>query len=101
MFLGFTTGGPKAEGKSLWEASGSGGGPLYWPMDSPWKYFWAGFRAQAPFLLGVVPFGLVSGLAAVKLGAPPLVAACMSFIVYAGASQLVAMDLYARGRRRR
>jgi predicted branched-subunit amino acid permease len=66
-------------------------------MDSPWKRFWAGFRAQAPFLLGVVPFGLVSGLAAVKLGAPPLVAACMSFIVYAGASQLVAMDLYDRG----
>lgn len=66
-------------------------------MGSASRYFWKGFRAQAPFLLGVVPFGLVSGLAAVKLGAPALTAACMSFIVYAGASQLVAMDLFSRG----
>lgn len=66
-------------------------------MGSPSQQFWRGFRAQAPFLLGVLPFGLVSGLAAVKLGAPPLTAACMSFLVYAGASQLVAMDLFERG----
>lgn len=66
-------------------------------MGSPSHQFWRGVRAQSPFLLGVLPFGLVSGLAAVKLGAPPLTAACMSFIVYAGASQLVAMDLFERG----
>lgn len=66
-------------------------------MDSPWKSFWRGFLAQSPFLLGVVPFGLVSGLAAVKLGATPLLSACMSFIVYAGTSQLVAMELFAQG----
>lgn len=66
-------------------------------MGSPSHQFWKGVRAQSPFLLGVLPFGLVSGLAAVKLGAPPLTAACMSFIVYAGASQLVAMDLFERG----
>ncbi len=66
-------------------------------MESPSYYFWKGARAQSPFLLGVLPFGLISGLAAVKLGAPALTAASMSFVVYAGASQLVAMDLFARG----
>jgi predicted branched-subunit amino acid permease len=66
-------------------------------MGSASTYFWRGFRAQAPFLLGVLPYGLISGLAAVKLGAPALTAACMSFMVYAGASQLVAMDLFSRG----
>lgn len=56
-----------------------------------------GVRAISPFLLGVVPFGLVYGVTAVDQGLPPTVVAAMSAIVFAGAAQLAAVDLVARG----
>jgi 4-azaleucine resistance transporter AzlC len=56
-----------------------------------------GVRAISPFLLGVVPFGLVYGVTAVDQGLPPTVVAAMSAVVFAGAAQLAAVDLVARG----
>jgi 4-azaleucine resistance transporter AzlC len=56
-----------------------------------------GARAISPFLLGVVPFGLVYGVTAIDRGLPPLVVAAMSAIVFAGAAQLAAVELVARG----
>jgi len=56
-----------------------------------------GARSVTPFLLGVVPFGLVYGVTAVDRGLPPTVVAAMSAIVFAGAAQLAAVDLVARG----
>ncbi len=56
-----------------------------------------GVRAISPFLLGVVPFGLVYGVTAVDRGLPPTVAAAMSAVVFAGAAQLAAVELLARG----
>ncbi|HEX2197354.1 MAG TPA: AzlC family ABC transporter permease [Burkholderiales bacterium] len=57
----------------------------------------AGARAAAPYLLGVAPFGLVTGVAMVAGGIPPLAAMAMSVLVYAGASMLAATQLLSAG----
>jgi len=56
-----------------------------------------GVRAISPFLLGVVPFGLVYGVTAVDRGLDPTVVAAMSAVVFAGAAQLAAVELLADG----
>ncbi|NHN40183.1 AzlC family ABC transporter permease [Halorubellus sp. JP-L1] len=56
-----------------------------------------GARAISPFLLGVVPFGLVYGVTAIDRGLDPTLVAAMSAIVFAGAAQLAAVDLIAKG----
>lgn len=55
--------------------------------------FRAGVRVASPVLLGVIPFGLVTGVAMAAGGIPPVEAIAMSFIVFAGASQLAATQL--------
>ena len=55
--------------------------------------FAAGVRDVAPVLVGVVPFGLVAGAAAVDAGLSGLQAVGLSVIVFAGASQLAAIEL--------
>jgi len=57
--------------------------------------FRAGVRAALPSLLGLIPFGLVAGIAAVNAGLSPLQAVGLSAVVFAGASQLAAIDLLA------
>lgn len=56
----------------------------------------AGVRRVAPVVPGIVPFGLVVGVAAVEAGLSPLQAVGMSVAVFAGASQLAAIDLIGR-----
>lgn len=53
----------------------------------------AGIRDALPFLLGVIPFALVAGIAAVEVGLTPVQAVGMSVVVFAGASQLAALEL--------
>jgi 4-azaleucine resistance transporter AzlC len=53
----------------------------------------AGARAIAPILLGIIPFSIITGVAAVEAGIPPLEAIGMSIIIYAGAAQLAAIEL--------
>jgi predicted branched-subunit amino acid permease len=53
----------------------------------------AGVRAALPFQIGIVPFGLVTGIAAVEVGLSPWQALGTSMVVYAGASQLAAYEL--------
>jgi 4-azaleucine resistance transporter AzlC len=55
--------------------------------------FLAGFRALLPVLLGVIPFAMIFGVTAVNLGLPAVQAMGMSLIVFAGAAQLVALQL--------
>jgi 4-azaleucine resistance transporter AzlC len=55
----------------------------------------AGVRSMLPILLGVVPFGLVVGVAAQKVGFSTMGAALFSVLVFAGASQLAAINLMA------
>ncbi|WP_336024274.1 AzlC family ABC transporter permease [Halobellus salinisoli] len=53
-----------------------------------------GVRDVAPLLIGIAPFGLVAGAAAVDAGLTPLQAVGLSVVVFAGASQLAAIDLF-------
>ena len=46
-------------------------------------------------LLGIIPFGVITGVAMVASGIPPLVAMLMSVIVFAGASMVASAQLLA------
>lgn len=62
-----------------------------------WGSFWAGARTAAPLLLGMIPFGLVAGIAAVEAGLTAFQGQALSIIVYAGAAQLAALQLIEHG----
>lgn len=53
----------------------------------------AGIRSFLPLALGVVPFALIAGITAVDAGIPVYQAVGMSVILFAGASQLAAIEL--------
>ena len=57
----------------------------------------AGVVDILPVLPGVLPFGMIYGGAAVAAGLSPRMAQGMSLAVFAGASQVAAVDLLARG----
>src|SRR5215510_8890852 len=57
--------------------------------------FAAGMRATLPVLLGIVPFGVITGVAMVASGVPPLGAMLMSVVVFAGASMMASAQLLA------
>jgi 4-azaleucine resistance transporter AzlC len=57
----------------------------------------SGFRALAPLLVGVAPFGLIYGVLARASGVPPLAAMAMSSIVFAGSSQFLLAQLHGAG----
>ncbi|MBA2283070.1 MAG: AzlC family ABC transporter permease, partial [Acidimicrobiia bacterium] len=59
--------------------------------------FRAGVVAVAPMLVGVVPFGLVAGASPVAKGLGGLAAVGFSTIVFAGTSQLAAIDVLGDG----
>ena len=65
-------------------------------VTSPRSDFRAGVRVAAPIVLGVFPFGMVAGAAAVSVGVPTLHAVAMSVVIFAGASQLAAVELIGR-----
>ena len=58
-------------------------------------FTWAGarrgFGASVPLMLGLIPYGVVTGLASQRAGLSAGEAALMSGVVYAGAAQLVAL----------
>jgi predicted branched-subunit amino acid permease len=56
-----------------------------------------GARAVAPMLIGVAPFGLVAGASAVTNGLGTGVAIGFSTLVFAGASQLAAIEVLGSG----
>lgn len=55
--------------------------------------FRSGVRDVSPLLLGVAPFGLVAGIAAIEAGLSLPQTVGLSVIVFAGASQLAALEL--------
>jgi 4-azaleucine resistance transporter AzlC len=57
------------------------------------REFWSGCLDELPILLGVVPFGMIYGLLAIRAGLPALVAQAMSSIVFAGSAQFIAAQL--------
>lgn len=54
----------------------------------------SGMRCSVPLLAGLVPFGLVAGVAAQAKGLSLAEAALMSALVYAGSAQLLALSLW-------
>jgi predicted branched-subunit amino acid permease len=59
--------------------------------------FVAGARAVLPATTGIVPFGLIVGAATVAAGLTTVDALGFSVVVFAGASQLAAIDLLTDG----
>src|SRR6478609_9487731 len=59
--------------------------------------FLAGSREVAPTLVGTIPFGLVTGVAAIAAGLTPLQGLALSVLAFSGIAQLVAMQLIAVG----
>jgi 4-azaleucine resistance transporter AzlC len=55
--------------------------------------FRRGVRDISPLLLGIAPFGIVTGISAMDAGLSLVQALGMSIIVFAGASQLAALEL--------
>jgi len=64
-------------------------------MATYWSTVFAGARDSSPLLVGVIPFGVIWGAVCVGAGVPEWGASVMSLIVFAGASQLVAVQLMA------
>ena len=64
-------------------------------IASPRGEFWAGAREISPVLLGAVPFGLVTGIAAVASGLTPVQGIALSVLSFSGIAQLVTCQLIA------
>jgi predicted branched-subunit amino acid permease len=60
---------------------------------TPKKAYWRGFRDGAPFLLVIVPFGLLFGVVATEAGLNLLEVMAFTVLVIAGASQFTAIQL--------
>ena len=65
-------------------------------MQTARSAFIAGCRDQLPFILGFIPFGLITGAATVSAGVDPWLSMAMSVIMFAGAAQLAAISLMAQ-----
>lgn len=50
-----------------------------------------------PLTIPVIPFGIIYGVVGVELGLSPLVTFAMSFIIFAGSSQIAFAQLYTAG----
>lgn len=59
--------------------------------------FNAGAMAVLPLVPGIIPFGMIAGIAPVDAGLGGEVAILMSVLVFAGASQLAAVQLLTEG----
>jgi predicted branched-subunit amino acid permease len=59
--------------------------------------FRAGFVEMLPACLGLVPFGLVCGVGAQAAGTDVLAAFGLATIIFSGAAQILALQLYAAG----
>ncbi len=57
------------------------------------KYLLAGIQAEAPLLIGVFPFGLIYGAAALNARLSPAASQLMSSIVFAGSAQVITAQL--------
>lgn len=66
-------------------------------MDTTWRAWWAGCKAEAPILLGTMPFGMIYGVLALNAGLPPLLVQAMSTIIFAGSAQFITAELISTG----
>jgi 4-azaleucine resistance transporter AzlC len=64
-------------------------------ISSNRSLFWAGVRATLPVMTSVAPFGMLVGATGLTAGIPAGVIMAMSPVVFAGSSQLLALQLMA------
>jgi len=64
------------------------------PSQDPFK---EGVKAATPIILGYLPVGFAFGVLARKAGLTPLEVGLMSFLVYAGSSQFIAVEMLSKG----
>lgn len=67
------------------------------PTRSSRDECFAGARAELPVLLGVLPFGLIYGVLAVRAGLSPAAAIATSSVIFAGSAQFAAAQLIGAG----
>ncbi|MCD1293646.1 branched-chain amino acid ABC transporter permease [Methanocella sp. CWC-04] len=60
------------------------------------RAFLSGAKAFSPIILGVIPFGLIYGISASEAGLDPIESIAMSLFFFAGASQMVAVQLISQ-----
>jgi 4-azaleucine resistance transporter AzlC len=65
--------------------------------DTPKARFIAGVRALAPSLIGMLPFGLVVGVASAAAGLTFVQGMALSILSFSGVVQLIAVQLYVSG----
>ncbi len=56
-----------------------------------------GLKDVSPLMLGMAPFGMIAGIAAVEAGLPAWGATVFSMFIFAGAAQLAALELIGDG----
>ena len=66
-------------------------------MPTARSEFIAGVKALLPILLGVIPFGMISGIAVVQTHIPPVSGFVMSLLIFSGAALIVALQLITTG----
>ncbi len=59
--------------------------------------FWHGVIRSGPILLGIIPFGITCGVMGLTASLTPLETVMMSVLVFAGASQLIAITMFGAG----
>ena len=59
--------------------------------------FLRGVKAALPIAVGYIPIAIAFGLLAKSVGVPSYVSALMSFLIYAGASQFIGVNLLVLG----
>lgn len=70
---------------------------LFEQRDSAAPKLQSAIRDSLPVIVGVVPFGLACGIMGITVGLTPLETVLMSALVFAGASQFVAMTMLSAG----
>lgn len=65
-------------------------------MTSRQQVFLSGVRAVIPLLVGVIPFSLIASISAIDAGFSELQTIGMASLIFAGASQLAAIDLVSQ-----
>ena len=66
-------------------------------MSSKVDIFKTGVLAVAPYMLSVIPFGIICGAIGVEMGFNPYLVYAMSIIIFGGASQIVFLQLLSGG----
>ncbi len=66
-------------------------------MPTARNEFLSGVKALMPILLGVIPFGMISGIAVTQTHIPPVSGFVMSVLIFSGAALIVALQLISTG----